>query len=284
MGDGACLGICFTDHELLFAVSHPGKEREIRHTGCYEFSFHVRHVLTAGDSGLFDLIATSVRRIRDRFPAAEARILTPAPEECWTILPRSVYENAAERESHIRMLMEGVPRADLSVSWDSVSNSDYKLLTIRQNTSFTPFEKLLKDFSLTEFFSEYELGTKWQDSTGENGSFLHIHCQTRYLSVSSHILGKLRGVAIIPYQAPEDLTYLWKLHASRLPWMKGIHEKIYLHGPEASLVSTLLHTQWEDAGDTILMNSFDAMKITAPEKTVGFKLESAFPAVLLSIA
>ncbi len=324
MGDGACLGICFTDHELLYAVHQPGSLREsasqghasqgnstqgsasqenfsqantsqrnthhqrplleIQHTGCQEFSFRIRDVLTAGDSGLFDLVATSIRRIKDRFPATEARILTPAPEECWTILPRSVYEHPSERESHIRMLMEGVPREELTVTWEPVSNTDFKLLAIRRKSSITPFEKLLKDFTHTEYFSEYEIGTLWQQLTGMSGSFMHIHCQKNYLSVSSHILGKLRGVAVIPTQTMEDLPYLWRLHASRLPWMNGIHEKIYLYGPEADSVSAMLHTQWEDAGDTVLLHSFDAMTITAPEKTVGFKLESAFPAILLSVA
>ena len=75
------------------------------------------------------------------------RILSPADEECWTILPRYVYDNADEREAHIRILAQSVARKDLQITWYTLSNVDHRLLLIRNANAMRGFKKLLGDLS-----------------------------------------------------------------------------------------------------------------------------------------
>lgn len=281
--DGICLGICYADNQLFYSVNDPENPGSLHHIGCFDFNFDVRNAVVTGEGDAFSGIKSSLEKLKSKFKCTSVRILSPAIEECWSILPRSVYEEPAERESHIHILMHGVDSSNRISTWYSLHNADYKLLLSRNSETLIGFQKLLGAFSSSEYVSEFEIGNAWQDFTRVNGSFLTIHCQKNYISVSSHILGKLRGATVIRFDNRTDLPYLWALYSSKLTWMKGIHEQTYIFGQYSQQINEVLAPFWDDAGDVSVMNTLGAMNVEAKEQTYGFRLEGAFPAVMMSL-
>jgi hypothetical protein len=110
-----------------------------------------------------------------------------------------------------------------------------------------------------------------------------ICCFHNCISVASFILGKLRGATYIFYDEIQDLPYLWLQHSQQLSWMKGLHEKVYVYGMKAFRVIDILQPFWDDAGTVTKMDTLDKIKIDADEKTYGFNLENAFPAIMLAL-
>ena len=93
----------------------------------------------------------------------------------------------------------------------------------------------------------------------------------------------MRGCTYIEYDELTDLTYLWNLYAGHLPWMKGMHENTFVFGHFSKHVTDILKGFWHDHGTIHIPHSLNIIKVDAPEKTYGFRLESAFPAILMSI-
>ena len=179
--------------------------------------------------------------------------------------------------------MHGRERREIQAIWHSVSNSDYRLLLLRDNSSLQGFSYLLNTFANVDIVTDFEIGMDWQLHTESNDSFLMIHCQKNYISVTSFILGKLRGCTYIEYDDIADLPYLWNLYEDNLSWMNGIHDKTYVYGFYSSQITNILQSFWYHHGDVITMNSLREMSVEADEKTYGFRLESAFPAILMSL-
>lgn len=281
--DGPCLGICYSDNHLFYSVSNHEQKARLARIGSIDFGFNVSLALSSEESDGFPAIKKAIEDLRSQFNCIFVKILTPATDECWTVVPRSVYEDASEREAHIQLLMRGSERSEVQAVWHGVSNGDCKLLLLRDNSSIQGIHSLLNSFSDTEFVAEFEIGMDWQLHTSNNGSFLMVNCQKNYLSVSSFILGKLRGCTFIEYDHLNDLPYLWNLFAQNLQWMKGMHDETFIFGKYASSVSELLGPYWYDHGSLQVLNTLDSMKVDAPEKTYGFRLESSFPAVLMSL-
>lgn len=281
--DGSCLGVCFADNHLYFSVNHPGKENHLSHIGSIDFNFDVQTAIITGDKTGFPAIKKSLETLKETHTCNAVKILSPAVEECWTIVPRSVYEDSSEREAHISLLMHGVDRSEIETIWHTTSNVDYRLLLLRNNNSMQGFNQLLGEFSHSEYVSEFEIGADWQNHSHANGSFLMIHCTKNYISASSFILGKLRGCTFIRYENTSDLPYLWTLYADKLPWMQGIHEEIHVFGLHSRAVADILTPYWDDSGEIKLMSTLQSMGVDAAEKTYGFPLESAFPAIMMSL-
>lgn len=281
--EDVCLGICYSDSQIYYSVNDQNNPSSSKHIGAFDFNFNVKNAIVHGHDDAFAGIKRSIADLKEKFNCTSVRILSPADEECWTILPRYVYENADERESHIRILARSVPREKLRITWYNLSNVDHRLLLIRNSGAMRGFEKLLGDVSHTEYISEFEVGSDWQAHTSINGSFLTIHCNRNYISVSSFLLGKLRGTTVITFENAADLPYYWKLFAGTNSWMSGIHEQIYFYGYHASEIRKILAPYWDRSGEHIVMNSLQRMHISAPEETYGFPLERAFPAILLSM-
>ncbi|MEX0662669.1 MAG: hypothetical protein WD381_02165 [Balneolaceae bacterium] len=281
--DGICLGVCYADNQLFYSVNDPENPGSLQHIGCFDFNFDVRNAVVTGDGDAFTGIKSSLEKLKEKFNCSTVRILSPAIEECWSIVPRSVYEEPEERESHIHILMHGIDSSNRVSTWYPLHNADYKLLLARNSTTMMGFQKLLGSFSNSEYVSEFEVGNAWQDFTQVNGSFLTIHCQKNYLSVSSHILGKLRGSTVIRFDNRTDLPYLWTLYSSKLSWMRGIHEQIYVYGQYAQQINEALTPFLDDDNDVTVMNTLQVMNVEAKEQTYGFRLEAAFPAVMLSL-
>ena len=281
--EGACLGICYADNQLFYSVNKPHNSGTLQYIGCIDFNFDVRNAIVNGDGDSFSGIKASLEKLKLSFNCSTVRVLSPATKECWSILPRSVYEDPKERQAHIDVLMHGTEHSDLESTWYSLHNDDYKLLLVRNTRTMQGFRNLLGAYPNSEYVAEFEVGSAWQNHTEINGSFLTINCHNNYISVSSHILGKLRGSTVIKYDDRTDLPYLWALYSNNLSWMRGIHEQIYIYGQYAGEISEALTPYLDDAGEVTVMNNLEKMSVEANESTYGFRLESAFPAILMSL-
>ncbi|PWN05577.1 hypothetical protein [Rhodohalobacter mucosus] len=281
--DESCLGICYADNYLFYSVNSPGQDGHLKHIGSFEFNFDVKNSIISGDEYGFPALKTALSNLKEFHDCKSVKILAPATEECWTVVPRSVYEDASERESHISLLMHGTDRSDIEATWQPLSNVDYKLLLLRNRASMQGFNQLLGSFSNSEYVSEFEVGADWQAHSNTNGSFLMVNCLSSYISVSSFLLGKLRACTYLHYDNPSDLPYLWTLYSGNLTWMNGIHEKIYAFGHQSRIISEILTPYWDDSGTVHVMNTLQEMGVNAREKTYGFPLESAFPAIMMSL-
>ncbi len=281
--DGSCLGVSYADNHLFYSVNSPGKENHLKHIGCIDFNFDVPQSIISGDDNGFPALKTALEEVKERYQCRSVKILSPAVEECWTIVPRAVYEDPSERETHVSLLMHGTDRSQVEPTWIPVSNVDYKLLVLRNRETMKGFHHLLGSFHDSEYVSEFEIGADWQSHKNVNGSFMKVNCSKGYISAASFILGKLRGCTFIRYESPSDLPYLWNLYASNLSWMNGLHDTIYVYGQYSRAVMESLSPFWDDSGDIQLMNTLKIMGVQAEEKTYGFQLESAYPAIMMSL-
>lgn len=281
--EDVCLGVCYSENQIFYSVNDRTNSSSVNHIGAFNFNFSVKNAILHGKDDAFSGIKNSISSLRDRFGCTSVRILSPSEEECWTLLPRSVYENPGERESHIRILTHGIKRENIQATWYPVSNVDQRLLLIRNSASMKGFKKLLGDIDHTEYVADFEIGGEWQRHTTINGSFMTVSCYKSHLCVSSFLLGKLRGTTILPFDDRLDLPYLWKLNSRQNTWMSGIHEQIYFYGYEAENFREILSPYWDDSGEHVIMNTLGRMRVSAPEETYGFPLEQAFPAILLSL-
>ncbi len=280
---GSCLGVCYTENQLFYSVSSPGQDGHLSHIGSIDFNFDIKQTIIQPESAGFPALKNSLEKLRQDFNCPFVKILTPSREECWTIVPKAVYEDASEREAHIQLLMKGSDRSEIQAIWHPVSKNDRRLLLLRDNKSMRGFNSLLRSFTQTEYIADFELGVDWQLHTRNNGAFLMVHCRKNLLSVSSFLLGKLRGCTYIEFDHVSDLPYLWSLYAENLSWLTGLHDNTYLFGPLCSGVEEILNPFWSDYGEISTLNTLEKMDVTASEKTYGFRLESAFPAILMSL-
>lgn len=280
---GSCLGVCYTGNQLFYSVNQPGKSGFLARIGSVEFNFNIRDVIVTGSSIGIPALKSTLMEIKNEYHCSDVRILAPAMQECWTVVPRSVYEDTTERETHIQLLMKGVDRSRIQITWHSLSNTDSRLLLLRNSESMQGFSELLPSFRTSEYLSEFELGSEWQLHTGEKGTFLMVNASRDYISVSSFILGKLRGCTFFEYDQISDLPYLWNLYAGTLPWMLGMHDEIIVYGHYAREATEQLQAYWFDHGRLRYPSTLAAMNVNALEKTYGFPLESAFPAILMSL-
>lgn len=280
---GHCLGICFADHQLFYAVNDPSNPKHLQHIGCMDFNFPVSDAISDINIENSDGLRQSLGRLQEKYLCESIRMLSPASLECWSICPRLVYETPDEREDHIAILMDDLPRNEIESTWHELSNPDYRLLMMRNRNLTENYRSLSLDFRQTDFVSDFELGMEWQKHTGIRGSYLTVNCQPDHLAISSYILGKLRGATFIRFDNLNDLPYLWSYYSQQLGWMNGIHEQVYVYG-ECGLETTEIMSPYFGAtGQVVLMNNLEAMNVEAEESTYGFKLESSFPAIILSL-
>lgn len=281
---GNCLGICFADNRLFFAVNDFYQNGHLKHIGCIDFNFAITNALADADGENFRGLQRSLSKLQSMYSCNSVRMLSPAIFECWSIFPRLVYETADEREDHLSILMEGQPRNEIEPTWFNLSNQDFKMLMIRSRNLSENFRNLCSEFNQTDFVSEFELGMDWHVHSGMRGSYLFINCQPGYLAISSYLLGKLRGATFIFHETVNDLPYLWNYYGEQLGWINGIHEQFYLFGQQCIEVNEVMSSFFNKTGRIILMHNLKDMKVTADETTYGFKLENAFPAILLSLS
>ncbi len=275
------LGISFYGNKLYYAVS--GKDGAERgHIGCVEFNFSVANAVSTLHPEHFPLVYDTIGKIRNDLKAVHLRIHTDARQECWTKLPKSVYDNSDEREAYLNILMKGVQRKYLEPVWYAISNRDYKLLAIRNKNNLRGLEKLAEHSHSCDFCSDFEIGNFWISHAGDKRSFMMISCHSSHICVSSYMLGKLRGATYINFEEISDLPYFWLQQKANLSWMDGIHDEIIVFGEKTKEIHQFIKPFIDAKTNTVFMDSLKKMNTSAKEKTYGFDLKEAFPAIMLA--
>lgn len=277
------LGICYADNHLFYAVHLPEQGNDIQRIGSIDFNFDIYSALSTNTNSEVEVLKKSIQDLKSEFSAGSIQMLYPADHECWTVVPRAVYEDSSERETHIGILMYGSERSNIEISWHQLANTDNKLLLLRDSTATPGLNALYNELGNIHFPSDFEIAQEWQVHTKNKSAFLMVHCQNHIITVTSSIMGNLRGCTWFEYEDPEDLPYLWNLHATHTPWMNGIHDKIFVFGLYAKKAAEQLATYWSHHGDLVFPDSLSASHVQAEEETYGFPLESAYPAIILSL-
>lgn len=279
----ANLGVCFFSDRLFYSINDPENDKHLLRIGSFDFNFDVTEAISTRHPDHFPHVNSIFRKLREEYNIKSVRALTYPANECWTALPKVVYDNSDEREDHLAIIMKGVEREDIEPTWHTVSKSQYKFLSIRRRNIMGGFDQLTEDLPTTEFLSDFELAQKWSSFNKPGGSFMMIGCHKNVLSLSSFLLGKFRAATYIKFDQAEDLPYHWLQHANHSPWIKGLHENIYLFGMDTHEVETSLQGFWDKSSEIINLNTLDEMGVVADELTYGFDLAAAFPAILTSL-
>lgn len=277
------LGLCFFGNQLFYAVNDKQDPKKLARIGCFDFNFEVTQAIIEGDDEHFPGIQQTIAQLKEQYNVGQVRILSLPYKECWTTVPKLVYDNPDEREAHINILMSAVERKKVHPTWYELSNQDYKFLMLRNEEELRGLKKMIPSVSSTDLISEFELGDRWVQHTEAGGSFMTICCFNGCISVCSYILGKMRGATYIKYDDIEDLPYLWLQQAQQLNWMKGLHEEFHVYGEDAYKVIEILEPFWDDAGKVIKMDTLQKIQVEADEQTYSFNLEKAYPAILLAL-
>lgn len=277
------LGLCFFENQLFYAVNDIHDSRKLARIGSVDFNFDVTRAVLTEDSEQFTGIKKTVADLREQYGVNHIRMLSIPARECWTILPKLVYDNPDEREAHIRIIMKGINRQQIHPTWHTLSNHDYKFLLLRNSKFMQGFENLVPESATTDLVSEFEIGDRWIHHCKPGGSFMTVCCFANCITVSSYILGKMRGATYITFDDPEDLPYLWLHRVQELSWLQGLHEDIHVYGSHAYRIIDILQPLWDEAGKIQKMDSLEKIKVEAEEETYGFNLELAYPAIMLSL-
>lgn len=277
------LGICFFDSRLFYAVKSSAQKSKLEHIGAIDFNFDLSRALFANQEKAIFNLKNTLNSLCRRFNSTHLHILVNPQKECWSVLPKLVYDNAEEREAHIQILMHGIDRKNIHATWHSLSNKKFKLLNLRTERALKGIKKVTDGRANIHLQSAFEIGEAWIAHQQPGGSFLTVCCYEGCLAVSSFLLGKLRGATYIPFDHAEDLPYLWLQQSRCNKWMKGLHEQIQIFGADTSTIVDILKPLFDDSGSVAEMNSLEEMNITADEETYGFDLGQAYPAVMMVV-
>lgn len=273
----------FFSDRLFYAISDPNNDKHLVRIGCFDFNFDVADAISYRHPEQFPHIKTTFEKLREEYAIESVRAATNPSYECWTSLPKVVYDNADEREDHLAIIMKGIDRKDIEPTWHAVSKPEYKFLSIRRRNVMLGFDELTEKVATSEFVSDFELASKWSTFNKPGGSFLMIGCHKNVISITSYLLGKFRASTFIKFDQTDDLAYHWLQHTSHNTWMKGLHEHIFLFGHQTHEVEQTLHGLWDKSSDIVNLNSLNEIGVVAEEETYGFDLAAAFPAILLSM-
>ncbi len=280
---GTNLGVCFSAGNLYYAVSDPEADKQLTYIGAIEFNFDVHESLVTRSEDSFPAVLDSVKELKDQYHINRIRLQTHPVHECWSILPKLIYDKADEREAYLNILMRGIDRRLIEPFWFGLSNQNFKLLLVRNKKVMEGYRKLSNPIGSGEFFSDFELGQQWTQHTGQKGSFMTVSIHRNLVSIASFLLGKMRSATYIKFDDLIDLPYLWLQKAEHLKWLHGLHEYIYVYGDQTDQLIDVLEPYWDDAASICLLNSLDKMKIDAPERNYNFPLTRAFPAILMAV-
>lgn len=277
------LGLCFSSRQLYYAVKSAQAPNRVQHIGCFDFSFNVAKSIRTQDSETFPAVYDLVGRLKKEFGFKRMHVATIPDHECWTTLPKLVFDNSEEREAHLAIIMKGISRSSLALNWFDLSNREFKLASIRNAQTMSGYERLTEHVHEANFFSSFELGDSWQRHQNMTGSFMMVHAYPGLISVSAYLLGKLRGATYIQFDDPEDLPYLWLYFANNLKWMNGLYENVYVFGNDVENISTIIRPNMDPSAHIHRFDSLISIGVQATEETYGFSLEAAFPAILLAL-
>lgn len=282
-GDGPNLGICFSGKQLYYAINDVKTPRRLKRIGCFDFNFNVAKAIKSQKKEKFSGIYDILGRLKGEFDFQRIHMLTIPSHECWTVVPKLVYDQSDEREAHLKIIMSGIKRDVIEPTWYELSNRDFKFLSIRNKAIMGGYEKLAEHASSAEFCSDFELGSRWASHSDSKGSFLTISSYPGVLSIASFMLGKFRGATYLEFEDYDDLPYLWLSFSQNIKWMNGLYDEILVYGEKSYKVIEELQSIWDESSNVVKMDTLGAMKVKAEETTYSFNLESAFPAILLSL-
>jgi len=277
------LGVCFFSDRLYYAVNQPSSETTLQEIGSFDFNFEVADAIRSQHPDRFPHIQKTIESLISEYSITSIRGLTTPNEECWTALPKVVYDNADEREDHLSIIMKGVPREDIEPTWHKVSKSEYKFLCIRRISMMDGLNKLALSVGTSEYSSDFELASKLSSFRGNSDSFMMIGCHKHSISVTSVVLGQFRAATYIKFDQLEDLPYHWLQTVQHSNWMMGLHDQTFLFGHHSHEVEKVLNHFWDKSTNAIPLNSLNEIGVQAEETTYGFDLAEAFPAILLSL-
>jgi len=280
----AQLGINFDSNKLFYAVSRPAQPGVISRIGYIDFSFDLTQSIATRDPDTFPGVCDTLNKLSEEYGVKQRRVVFPPSFECWSIIPKSVYDEDEERQAHLNILMQGTDTDATEAKWHSLSNRDFKLVSIRRKEHIKTFTSLLNGATPEQLLSDFEVGECWLKHSQYHGSFLTISSYNGMIGISSYLLGKLRAATNFTYDDIRDLPYLWLQYASHLPWIEGLHEHVMVFGDHSGKIVETLNAYWDDTADIMVMDSLDKMNLKAGEETFSFPLERAFPAVLLSVS
>jgi len=277
------LAVCFFENKLFYALGEKGKGRNLQRVGSHGFSFSIADAFRQSDHRKLEGVYSVLKNIKNETEIADLQVITFPAHECWTVLPKMVQDEPEEREAYLAILMRGVNRQAIETTWHDISNRDYKILALRDRRIMTGFERMGELIGQTAFNSEFETGSRWNASAGSSGSYMTVCTHPGCISISSYLLGKLRGATIIRFESYDDISYLWEYNAQYLRWMQGLHEQILFYGVKSAVVCDLLKSQLDSAADLLVMDSLKNMGVSAEEETYNFDLSQAFPAVMYAL-
>jgi hypothetical protein len=283
--DGATqnLGLCFFSDRLYYAVNQTDSEATLKEIGSFDFNFDVADAIRFQQPDHYPHIQKTVEELVKEHNVISLRALTSVSDECWTALPKIVYDNADEREDHLSIIMKGVSREDVEPTWHAVSKNQYKFLCIRRRSVMDGLNKLALSVGTNDYSSDFEIASAWSESERSSASFLMIGCHKHAISVTSFVLGQFRAATFIKFDQVEDLPYHWLQTAQHSSWMMGLHDHTYLFGHKSHEVERVLNHFWDKSTKAVPLNTLDEMGVLAEETTYGFDLAEAFPAILLSL-
>lgn len=277
------LGVCFFADRLFYAVNDPQQSKHLFHIGSFDFNFDVNEAITTLHEEHFPHLQKTIDRLFSEYEIKSFRALTHPGDECWTILPKVVFDNADEREDHLSILMKGVDRKDIEPTWHALSKDEYKFLCLRRRAVMQGFNDLTSKIAVTEFASDFEIAQQWSQFSRPGGSFMMLGCHKNVLTVSSFLLGKFRAATYLEFDQTSDIPYHWLQTAAHSSWMNGLHENIYLFGHHTHETYQSLQSFLDPASEITHLNSLQLIGVEAEEETYGFDLAAAFPAILLSL-
>lgn len=275
------IGLCFSSRQLYYSIKKQ-EENQVSYIGSYDFNFNVSKAIRTQHPDTYPAIIALINRLKQKYQFGKMNISTIPDHECWSVVPRQVFKDSSEREAYLSILMKGVDRSELSVNWFDLSNRDFKMAVIRNTNTMKGFLELSKMVSDAEFYSSLEIGAHWLDLKKEKGSIMMIHCYPGLVAVSSYLLGKLRGATYIQFDDVDDLGYLWRYYENTLKWMSGLYEHVYFFGNETESIKKTISSQIDASAQISQFETLEQIGVDAPEKTYGFSLNAAFPAILLS--
>ncbi len=277
------LGLCFSDSQLYYALNEPESSLTLQRIGKIDFNFSISNALQSADLDSLSGLLDRVDRIVREYKVSHLKCLYPATLECWSTLPKSVYDNPSERESYLRLLLHGKPRQSLEPFWFDLSNRDYRFLSVRDKSQTVGYKQIGDTSSFSDLCSDFELGINWIDRTGRRDTFMMLGCNRDHVVISSYIMGKFRAATYIKFRYLEDLAFLWLQHAENLNWLRGVHDCVYFYGEKALEVSEVLYNHIDSGSNHIKLDNLSDMYVKAPEETYSFNLEEAFPAIILAL-
>lgn len=277
------LGVCFSDTQLYYALNSPDESCTLKRIGKIDFNFNINESLLSLNRDSLSGLLDTVDKLVKEHQVTNLRCMYPASLECWSTLPKSVYDQSSEREAYLKLLLHGKNRQALEPYWFDLSNRDYRFLSVRDKSLTDGYRQLGDASSFSEICSDFEIGVNWIKVSGRRDSFLMLGCYHDHIAISSFWMGKFRAATFIKFRYIEDLSYLWLQQGENISWLRGVHDSIYFYGERAFDVMGILDNFLDSGTNHIKLDNLADMNVNASEETYSFNLEEAFPAIIMAL-